>query len=65
MGLSPARVTCETSHDMLAGGQMVFPHLVTHLTMSEIILMGRKTKIKKIKETDVTYEAYDMYQPDL
>lgn len=50
---SLSRVTLETSLVLLAGGQGFFsrgspvlPHL-TQLKMSEIILTGRKTQIKK------------------
>ena len=55
MGSSLARVICETSRVLLAGDQMVFlgdlpfsPTLrLTRLKMSEIILTGRKTQIRK------------------
>ena len=58
VGSSLAQVTCETSQVLLAGGQVVFledlpflPHLaIDRLKMSKIILMGRKTQIKKKKE---------------
>ena len=55
VGSSLAQVTCETRQVLLAGGQMVFlgdfpffPILrLTWFKMSEIILTGRKTQIKK------------------
>ena len=55
LGSSLARVTCQTSQVLLAGGQVFFlgelvfsPHLtIDWLKMSEIILMGRKTQSHK------------------
>ena len=55
VGWSLARVTCETSQVLLAGGQVVFlggspvfclTLRLTWLKMSEIILTGHKTLIK-------------------
>ena len=60
VGSSLARVTCETSQVLLAGGQVVFlgdlpfspgTLRLTQLKMSEIILTGRKTQIKKKSRT--------------
>ena len=56
MGLSLARVTCETSRVLLAGDQVVFLEDLSHfhptlrlsrLKMSEIILTARKTQMKE------------------
>ena len=57
MGSSFARVTCETSQVLLAGGQVFFlgnlPTLrLTRLKMSEIILTSRKTQIIKSKQAE-------------
>ena len=55
VGSSLARVTCETSQVLLAGGEVFFlcdflflPHLTK---ISEIILTGRKTQIIKQKKS--------------
>ena len=58
VGLSLARVICETSQALLAGGQVFFSGIshfcptlrLTRLKMREIILTGHKTQIKRKKK---------------